>query len=200
MKLRIVLSLLLFFPLLGAQLGWAQSQSDKYPQTRKWLLKMDRRSPNKEIRKLFEEADARMPDLIRALDDTEKDVSINSQVIIKYLAEPEGLAALDDWYQKRKEQGKEYWIPKMNLLSEAKYLEGNDSDVARLVLKNKHLFEAFAFNASDVSARLIAYNKRAKTALVELIQGRVFTAGWHAVIKREGDKWRLMSDNNIWVH
>ena len=39
------------------------------------------------------------PDLIKALGDSEKQVSINAQVIINYLAEPNGLRALDEWYK-----------------------------------------------------------------------------------------------------
>lgn len=200
MRLRITLFLMMLLILLAFRSGWSQDKNGLYPETRKWLLKMDRRTGNKELRQLFEAADARMADLIRALDDPQKEISINAQVIIRYLAVQESLAALSEWYRKQNEQQKEYWMPKVELLSEATYLEGDNTDLAKLVLKNKRLFEAFKFNSGDVTAKLIAYNKRQKAALIELVQGDTFTAGWHAVIKQEGDRWRLMSDNNIWVH
>jgi hypothetical protein len=200
MRLRITLSLLLGVLLLGIQRGWTQSQNETYDQTRTWLLRMNRRSPNEELRKMFEEADTRIQDLIKALDDPQKEVNLNAQVIIKYLADPTGLKSLNEWYRKQIGEGKGYSMPKLELLSEAKYLEGVESDLAKLAMKNKKIFEASAYNADDVTARLIAYNKRAKIALIEIIQGEIFTAGWHAVIKQEGDRWRLMSDNNIWVH
>jgi hypothetical protein len=158
---------------------------------------MERIQANKQLAKLFEEADLRMPDLIQALDDSEQRVSINSQVIINYLAEPEGLKALDEW---KKRQTKNYSMPNMKLLSEKKYLDGNESNLVKLVQKNKHLFEAASFNEGDISIKLIGYNEKTKTALFEIVQGQVFTAGWHSVIKLEDNKWRLISDNNIWVH
>jgi hypothetical protein len=192
--MRIVFLTLLIFNL--AFVVVAQSQSKTYSETRKLLLKMERSPANKQLKKLFEQVDARMPDLIQALDDSEYRVSINSQVIINYLAEPEGLKAIDDW---KKRQSKEYSMPKMKLISEKIYLEGNDSDLVNLVQKNKHLFESANFNEGDIFIKLIGYNEKTKTALFEIIQGQVFTAGWHSVIKFEDNKWRLISDNNVWV-
>ena len=178
----------------------AQDSRGTYRETRKLLLKMERHPSNVQLKKAFEEADRRMPDLINALDDTEKDICVKAQVVIKYLAESEGLHALDKWYEAQKQRGKEYWMPIMKLLTEPKYLEGNGSDLAKLAMRNQDLFEASRFNEGDVSVKVIAYNKRAKAALLEVIQGEVFTAGWHAVIKQENNRWRLVSDNNVWVH
>jgi hypothetical protein len=175
----------------------AQSQTKTYSKTRKLLLKMERGPANKQLKKLFEQADIRMPDLIQALDDKEKQVSINSQVIINYLAETEGLKAIDDW---KKRPSENHWMPIMNLLSEKIYFEGNDSNLVKLALKNKHLFQASSFNTGDISIKLVGYSEKTKTALLEIVQGRIFTAGWHSVIKLENDKWRLVSDSNVWVH
>ena len=199
MKLRTTSLTLLLIILFGLQPVRAQNLSQTFRETREWLLKMDRSSGNTALRQLFEEADVRMTDLIQALDDPQQNVSINAQVIINYLGETAGLKALDEWYRKAKEGRRNYSMPKMKLKSEAEYLEGNDSDLAKLVLKNKALFEAARFNEADVSAKVIAHNKRVKAALIEIVQGQIFTAGWHAVIKQEGDKWRLISDNNIWM-
>jgi hypothetical protein len=91
-------------------------------------------------------------------------------------------------------------MPKIELLAAPKSLEGNDSDLAKLALKNKDLFEAFRFDSGDVWVKVLAYNKRSKAVLLEVIQGNIFTEGWHAVIKQKDNRWRLISDNNVWVH
>jgi hypothetical protein len=200
MRLRITILTLFLIALLGFQSSWAQGKIDSYRETRKWLLKVDRQPGNRELRKLFEKADTRMPDLLRALDDPQKEISVNAQVIIMYLAAPKGLAALEKWYRRQNEQGKGYYMPKIELLSDEMYLEGQGTDYTELVLKNKQLFEASRFNSGDITVKLIAYNEGEKAALLAIIQGQIFTAGWHAVIKGEGARWRLVSDNNVWVH
>jgi hypothetical protein len=50
---------------IGPVTGSSQTQSKTYPDTRKLLLKMGRDHSDKILKKLFEEADARKPDLIR---------------------------------------------------------------------------------------------------------------------------------------
>ncbi|MCA1592799.1 MAG: hypothetical protein LC754_09150 [Acidobacteria bacterium] len=40
--------------------------------------------------------------------------------------------------------------------------------------------------------------KISKTALIEVVFGNVFTEGWHVAIRREGGKWRLLSNNLVW--
>jgi hypothetical protein len=199
MKCKIALFLVLLFSGAVLPLGHAQNSTNTYGETRKLLLKMERSPGNDELSKLFEEADIRMRDLINALDDPEKQICINAQIIIKYLAEPEGLRILDEWYKVQNQKGKQYWSPKMELLAQPKYLEGNGSDLAKLASRNKGLFAASRFNSGDVRVKVIAYNKRSKAVLLEVIQGEILTAGWHAVIKYENNRWRLISDNNVWV-
>jgi hypothetical protein len=59
--------------------GTAQSKvSDSYSETRKALAAMKREGSNKELQKLFSEADKRLPDLIKALDDPAEDVNLNA--------------------------------------------------------------------------------------------------------------------------
>jgi hypothetical protein len=169
-----------------------QPKSKTYPETRKLLSKMERDLETKNLKKLFEEAETRKMDLIQALYDPEQKVSLNAQVVIKYLAEPQMLSALEEWYEYRKRQGKDYWMPMMELLAEVKYLEGDDRDLAKLVLKNLHP------NEKDVWAKVVAFNKGEKTALIEVVFGNVFTEGWHVAIRKEGGKWRLLSNNLVW--
>src|SRR5262245_28156786 len=87
-----------------------------YGKTRELLIKMERRAGNRQLKTLFEQADIRMPDLINALSDPEKQISINAQVIIKYLADPAGLRALDDWYKAQNKMGREFSMPKIAML------------------------------------------------------------------------------------
>lgn len=173
----------------------AQSQTKTYSETKQLLLKMDRTHANKQLAKLFREADARTPDLIQALDDSEKEVSLNSQAVINYLAEPDGLQAIEQW---KKRQTETFSVPNVKLLTEKIYLDGDNSNLVELVRKNIHLFGIKSFDEKDTFIELVAYNKKTKTALFEIIQGQTFTEGWHSVIKFEGDKWRLVSDTNVW--
>jgi hypothetical protein len=152
---------------------------------------MESSPADKNFKKLFEEADWRRLDLIQALYDPEQKVGVNAQVVMKSLAEPSMLAAIDEWYEYRKKLGKDYWWPKVELTSEVKYLK-DDHDLAKLVLKNLYP------GLKDVSAKLVAYNKNLNTALIEVVFGEVFTEGRHVAIRKENGRWRLLSDNLAW--
>jgi len=143
------------------------------------------------FKKLFEEALSRKADLTHALYDDEQRVCLNAQIVMKSLANPEMLAAINEWYEYRKKLGKDYWWPNLQLASETKYLEA-DHDLAKLVLKNLYAGQ------KDVSAKLVAYNKDLKTAVIEVVFGEVFTEGRHVAIRNENGKWRLLSDNLAW--
>ena len=192
--LRTIISLALFL-CLGIVVSFAQRQNETYTETRELLLRLERRAGNKALKKLFEEGAERMADLTRALYDPEQKVNLNSQVVIKYLAAPKGLAALEGWYTHRKTQGKDYWFPKIELLSEDMILDGKDDDPARLVLMNLH-----PSKDGDTYAKIIAYNKTWDTVLIEVIYGEIFTEGWHVVLRRENGKWRVVSNNLVWQH
>jgi hypothetical protein len=192
--LRTIISLALFL-CLGIVVSFARRQNETYPDTRELLLRLERRAGNKALKRLFEEGDERMADLIRALYDPEQKVNLNSQVIIKSLAAPKGLAALEEWYTYRKAQGKGYWAPKIELLSEDRILDGKDDDPAKLVLMNLH-----PDKDGDSYAKIIAYNKTLETVLIEVIYGEIFTEGWHVVLRRESGKWRVVSNNLVWQH
>lgn len=169
-----------------------QPQSKTYSETRKLLLQMERCHANKALKKLFEEETARRSDLIRSLYDREQKVSLNAQSILRYLADPAGLSALEVWYEYRRTHRKEYWISPVELLTEVKFLEGNNRDLSKLVLDNLHP------NEKDFSAKLVAYNKTTDTALIEVVQGEIFTEGWHVTIRLENSKWRLLSNYLCW--
>jgi flagellin-specific chaperone FliS len=194
-NIRITLLILLAFNL--AFVLTTHSQTSTYSETKELLVEMKRRSTNKQLKMLFEQADTRMPDLILALDDKDKQVRLNAQIIINYLAEPEGLEAIVKWKQR---QGGNYSWMSIELLQKKVYLDGDNLDLVKLVQNNKKLFQAATVNPVDVSVNLIGYNKKTKMALFELILGQTFTSGWHSVIKFENNKWRIVSDTHIWVH
>ncbi len=78
------------------------------------------------------------------------------------------------------------------------YLDSNNFNLVKLVQKNIHLFQVASFDEQDIIIELVAYNKRTKTALFEIIQGQTFTEDWHSVIKFKDNKWWLVSDTNVW--
>ena len=186
-------TLLLLVLVAGGTVPFAQETHSKtFAETRNLLLAMERDSTNKAFKKLFEEGDIRQSDLINALYDPEQKVSLNAQSIILYLADPQGLSALDKWYEYRRTNTKEYWISPVTVLTDAKFLNGNDHDLAQLVLKNLHPKQ------KDWWAKLIASNKDKNTFLVEVVQGEIFTEGWHVTIRRENGRWRLLSHYLVW--
>lgn len=191
MKILKLTTLLLLIMLNLSIASIAQIQSKTYPETRKLLLKMERPHANKVLKELFEEGDLRQADLIKALYDNEQKVSLNAQSVIRYLAEPKTLTALAEWYEYRKANTKEYWISPVTIIPETKYLNGKNKDLAELVLKKLH-------NEKDTWAKLIAYNKRNKTALIEVVYGEIFTEGWHVVVRQENGKWRVLSNYLVW--
>src|SRR5262245_3787324 len=170
MKLSRFLIVLMVIVQFGFVPFGVQSQTKTYTETRKLLLKMERREGNQALRKIFEEGKKRMPDLIEALNDSEEKVNLNAQVVLKYLAVPEGLNALDEWY--KKQQGN-YSMPNMTMSSDVEHLNGNQHDLAELVLKNARLFEAGRYGRKELCAKLIGYNKDFKTVLIEIINGCV---------------------------
>ena len=167
------------------------AQSPTYTETRKLLARMDHTHLDNDFKKLFGQAVPRKADLIHALYDDEQRVCVNAQIVMKYLAEPEMLSAIDQWYEYRKKLGKDYWWPNVELASDERYLETN-RDLAKIVLKNLYPGQR------DVSAKVVAYNKDLKTAVIELVFGEIFTEGRHVAIRYENGKWRLLSDNLAW--
>lgn len=186
--LRLTVVLLLI--VCGAVSLSAQTRSKTYPETRKLLLKMERAHNDRTLKKLFEEGQARTPDLIQALYDPEQKVSLNAQSVIKYLADPRSLSALEEWYAFRRKSAEDYWISPVKLLTEVRYLDGDKRDLAKLVLKALHPDE------KDVWAKLVAFNKESNAALIEVVYGEIFTEGCHVVIRRENAtlrSWLLRS-------
>jgi hypothetical protein len=176
----------------GVVTAFAQTLSKTYPETRKLLLKMERSHADKILGKLFEEGDTRKSDLVQALYDSDQKVSLNAQSVILYLADPQALYALEEWYAYRRKRSQDYWISPVKLLSEVRYLDSDDRDLSKLVLKNLYP------NSNDVWAKQIAFNKNSRAALIEVVFGEIFTEGWHVVVRQENGKWRVLSQYLVW--
>lgn len=196
MKFKSSLLILLF--LQSILVISAQTDTKSYKNTRQLLLKMDAPA-NKPLKKLFEQASERWTDLVAALDD-EQTVSVNAQKVLLYIATPEAVKAIDDWKTKCTQENKTCYSPKMELVSKPTYLEGNDSDIEKLILKNKRLLNAFNFNNGQAKVSFMASHKASNTVLLELVEGKLLTSGWRVSIRLEDGRWRLLSDNNEWVH
>jgi hypothetical protein len=88
-------------------------------------------------------------------------------------------------------------MPKIELLSEDMVLDGEDGDPAKLVLM---YLRPVRDSHEKMHTKMIAYNRSLDTVLIELIYGEIFTEGWHAVLRRESGKWRVVSNNLVWQH
>lgn len=77
-------------------------KSKTYKSTRKLLSTMeDVKNDSDRLAVLFEVGDRRMADLIQALDDSDSDISLRAQIVIRYLGSAEGMRELNEWYAKR---------------------------------------------------------------------------------------------------
>src|ERR1700752_1018418 len=77
----------------------AAQRQGSYAETRKLLIQMHDSGADENLKKLFEEAVSRREDLIRALDDANREVSFKAQIVIKYLAEPALLEVFNKWLE-----------------------------------------------------------------------------------------------------
>lgn len=77
-------------------------ESRTYQTTRKQLSSMeDVKDDCEELAALFKIGDRHIEDLIRALDDPERDISIRAQIVLRYLGNDKGMRKLIEWYSKR---------------------------------------------------------------------------------------------------
>lgn len=178
-----------------------KQQETSYAETRKLLLRMERNADNKALKKLFEQGEERIHDLIRALSDPDKTVSVNSQLIIKYLSQPEGITAVEKWIADNQQQKRGYSMPEIvppPYYEEGTFLAGEEKDLTKLVLRNWHF--ASDEERSITTATLIAYNKDRDKALIAVTVNCVPLCGicWYVTVGKEGDRWRYLSASLVW--
>ena len=90
---KLILTFLALLTLSGLVAG-GHTPSDTYQQTRQLLSDSDVTHPNEAFARLYEIGDERIGDLIRALNDDDREISRRAQEVIRYLANPEGMKAL----------------------------------------------------------------------------------------------------------
>jgi hypothetical protein len=83
----------------------SHSFSKTYKDTRKLLSEMqDRHLDSDKLAVLFRIGDESVADLIRALDDSDPDISLRAQVVLCYLGNESGMKALHEWYRRQKHE------------------------------------------------------------------------------------------------
>ena len=93
--MRLALTILII-ALSGSLATASQSPSKTYQDTRKLY-------PER-LAALFRVGDARINDLIQALDDPNKEISLHAQIVIRYLGNETGLKGLAEYYKKPREE------------------------------------------------------------------------------------------------
>lgn len=97
---RLIL-VLITIGLLGAESLPVNGSAQAYEKTRKLLSQMSSVIDNEDkLAKLFAVGDKRIADLIRALDDSDSEISLRAQIVIRYLGNEQGMNALRDSYKK----------------------------------------------------------------------------------------------------
>ena len=95
--------LLLIAP--GDRLVVNTCEAKSYRDTHKLLDAMaDVRSDNDKLAALFKVGDERIRDLVNALNDPARDISLRAQIVIRYLGNLEGMQKLTEWYSKQPNQ------------------------------------------------------------------------------------------------
>jgi hypothetical protein len=191
---------LLLLPLKGASSA-TLNQTEANAKTRILLLKMQRETNDVALKKLFEEGDERLPDLIQALCDQDKKVHLHAQVIIRYLGDPRGIEAIGKCTEAERERMKVFAMPTnfQNFSAQdGEFLKGTDKDLVKLVIQNATFISQV--RPENVAAKLIAYNKSKDKALLAVFNDCVplCGVGWHVSLKKENGKWRFLSISKVW--
>ena len=75
-----------------------------YEDTRKLLTSLRNVKDDRDVlAALFKKGDARIDDLIEALHDPDRNISLRAQIVIRYLGNQTGMKALEEWYSKQQD-------------------------------------------------------------------------------------------------
>lgn len=97
MYLRVVAAFLV--SLFLAAPAFPVTQATTYEDTLKLLRSLKNRKDDRGVlATLFQKSDARIGDLIKALHDPDRHISLNAQIVIRYLGNQTGMKALEEWY------------------------------------------------------------------------------------------------------
>lgn len=162
---------------------------------------MELDSGNRALKKLFKTGEKRLPDLIKALSEPDQKIQINTQIIIRYLGIPEGIAAIGSWmeYQQLHKQSYCYPLGIKNFTAyNGRILIGDEKKPEKLVLQNAYFL--IQGNKQGISARIIAYNEKGDKALVEVTDDCPLCGEcWHVSVIHENGRWRYLATGMIWI-
>lgn len=99
---RLIRSTLILVAIIGVTFAECKA-GDSYGKIRKLLSDADVTHPNEEFARLYEIGDDRIGDLIKALKDGDPEIRRRAQIVIRYLANREGMKALHNIYAKQSE-------------------------------------------------------------------------------------------------
>lgn len=164
---RTIATLLISLALLTPALASRQSSTVNDADVRKLLLELkDVKSGRETLATLFSIGDKQISELIKALDDPDHEVSLNAQTVIRYLGNPTGLAALENWLSKKTEYPLTAPIPLP--LTERDYTWIN-SQYLKKPIREWVFAESYIYAlAFDGSPRATAVLRQLKTAAAEL--------------------------------
>lgn len=95
-------SLAVFFLGCFSSLTTFGQTQNTYQNTREILSQInDVKNNSDKLAKLFRVGDERIEDLLKALNDTDRDISLHAQIIIRYLGNDAGMKGLFEWYDKQ---------------------------------------------------------------------------------------------------
>lgn len=95
---------ILFISLLMAKNAVAVQKVRANVDTRELLTELKSLKSDREVLAiLFKSGDERISDLIQALDDRDRTISLRAQIVIRYLGNETGMKALESWYKKQTE-------------------------------------------------------------------------------------------------
>lgn len=164
----------------------------QYEETRKLLVKANAdHGAGNALAKLFREGYKRRATLLRALDDPEPDVQKMALLVITYVAHPELNQGVTMWFKSFEGTPRTYVYHRITPLDPqvaSQAFSGSPEKVARRDL----------FASERGSYQVVVRNREAGTVLLEVIFGHTFTEGWHVVLKREGNAWRVVVKTLVW--
>lgn len=128
-----------------------------YQETRELLASLESVKDNPDVlATLFENGDARIDDLIKALDDPDKKISLRAQRIIRYLGNRSGMKALDDWYSGKTEITISGPIPPPLTQRDYEIIESQSAD------QNFQYVYALALDGSERARHLLEVMSKSK--------------------------------------
>jgi len=137
-----------------------------------------------------------MSDIIVALNDSDMKVVHSAEAIIQYLADPSGLAAMDEQCIQRQKKFEPCSRAGVGIQT---------GDKANVILKGKNPDELVLKDTNvdlraSVTVKVIAYNRNKDKVLLEwaYVCGMLCGEGRYIVLKKEGEASRYLSITLAW--